>query len=122
MIFNIGTRQLQIVNYLKSRNGEWVKSKEIMDNVYGPHYNSLCGNCLYSQTSNLIKSGIIERRVCDTVNRFGRVAMVWYEFRYANPNNYSLRTDELIWEDGNPYDWIKIVKIDGKEVYRGKEW
>ena len=121
MIIGVGSKQAELINYLKSLNGQWIKTRDIMPVLY-PHYLSISGNAIVSQFDKPLKCGLIERRVCETVNRFGRVDMQWYEYRYSNPEHHQIRTDEIEWEDGNPDSWIKIVKIDGKEVYRGKDW
>ena len=122
MIVGLGSKQAEVVNYLKSFNGEWVKTRNIMKLLYPGQYNAISGNCIRSQLDKPVKYNLIERRVCETVNRFGRVDVEWHEYRYSNPEHHQVRTDELEWVEGEPDNWVKIVKIDGKEVYRGKDW
>ena len=121
MIISLGSKQAEMIAYMKSVN-RWVKAKELMDVLYGSHYNAWYGNYLSGQMQTPIKCGLIERRVCETVNRFGRVAVQWFEYRYTNYDNHSIRTDAIEWMEGEPDSWIRIVTIDGKEVYRGKDW
>lgn len=123
MIISVGSRQKKAIDYLKSRNGEWVKGKELMLAIYPATYAKMWGgNNLSGQLDTVMKAGIIERRSREVYNKFGRVAEEWFEYRYTNPKGHSIRCIELQWEEGKPFDWEKVIYIDGEIVYRGKEW
>ena len=121
MIISVGSKQAQLISYMKSVN-RWVKGKELMEVLYGSHYNAWYGSYLAGQLQVPIKCGLVERRVCKTLNRFGRVDVQWYEYRYTNPEGHRIRTDTIEWEDGKPDDWIRTVYIDGEIVFQGKDW